>query len=80
MSEIRPLGATPFSEKKDKTAVNYRNTEKCQMCDFFLSGKCDQVEGNISPEAVCDLWQIRSNSSKAKHANFYIDEYKKRMK
>ncbi len=68
----------PFSTKKDKTDVNYRNAEKCQMCDFFLNGKCEKVEGNISPDATCDLWQIRSRRTGAIGAEYYQDEYNKR--
>lgn len=68
----------PFSSRKDKLEVNYRNAEKCQMCDFYLNGRCENVEGNISPDAVCDLWQIRSRRTGALGAEFYQEEYNKR--
>ena len=68
-----------YTERKNKSDVNYRNGEKCQMCDFFVNGKCQQVEGNISPEAVCDLWAMRS-FPKYHDGQFYLDEYNKRGK
>jgi hypothetical protein len=74
MAEIRPLNIT---SKKNKIDINYRNCEKCQMCDFFQGGGCSLVEGSISPEGTCDLWQIRSAMPKYKDGQFYIDEYKK---
>jgi len=68
----------PFSSKKDKLEANYRNAEKCSMCDFYMNGKCESVEGNISLDAVCDLWQIRSRRTGGLDAAFYQDEYNKR--
>jgi hypothetical protein len=71
----------PFSEKKDKTDVNYRNAEKCSTCDFYLNGKCEKVEGNIAGEAICQLWQMRSSSNHdGIHAEFYVQEFNKRGK
>jgi hypothetical protein len=47
-------------------------------CGFFQqSGKCDQVDGNISPEAVCDKYSMKEKLPEIKHAEFYQDEYKK---
>ena len=68
----------PFSARKDKLEVNYRNAEKCQMCDFFLNGRCESVEGNISPDATCDLWQIRSARPRSIGAEFYVSEFNKK--
>jgi hypothetical protein len=32
----------------------------CSNCVFFLGGrKCEIVEGDISPSAICKLWVIR---------------------
>lgn len=81
MAEMKKAPITPFSEKKDKIAVNYRNCEKCQMCDFFDGvGGCRSVEGSISPEGVCNLWQIRSALPTYKDGQFYLEEYKKSTK
>jgi hypothetical protein len=68
-----------FSTKKDKMAVNYRNVEKCQMCDHFQGTTgCSVVEGSISPEATCSMWAMRSNTPTSyRDGQFYLDEYKK---
>ena len=76
MAETRPVNITPFSTKKDKTDANYRNCEKCQMCDFFQGTLCEKVEGSISPEGLCQLWQLKS-APRYKDGQFYLDEYKK---
>jgi len=65
-----------FSSKKDKTAVNYR-VERCGTCDYYRAGSCIQVEGGIAPEAVCNLWQLRSSNPGGMDAGFYREEYKK---
>lgn len=71
----------PFSEKKDKIDVNYHIAEKCNTCDFFLQGRCELVEGNISEHAVCNLWQMRSSGDRdGKFADFYVKEFNKRPK
>lgn len=49
-------------QKYDKVDVNYRPaggaTSTCGNCAFYRTGgTCSQVDGNISPTAVCDLWQ-----------------------
>lgn len=50
-----------YTERKNKVDVNYRIAEKCQMCDFYQGNKCERVNGNISPEALCDMWQQGSS-------------------
>ena len=43
----------------NKEEVNYRLHEKCKTCNYFyFPGSCEIVEGNISPDAVCDKWEI----------------------
>ena len=67
-----------FSSKKDKTAVNYRHAEKCQMCDNYQGNMtCKVVEGSISQEATCEMWTLRSALPTYKDGQFYLDEYKK---
>lgn len=65
-----------FDSRKDKTAVNYRISERCGHCDSFRGGLCVNVEGSIAPDTVCDLWQLRSAPT-YKDGQFYLDEYKK---
>ena len=66
-----------FSSKKDKTAVNYRNVEKCQMCDNIQGSMgCKVVEGSISPEATCEMWTLRNALPSFRDGQFYLDEYK----
>jgi hypothetical protein len=67
----------PFSSKKDKVEVNYRIAEKCQTCDHYSPNTCRIVEGNIAPQAVCDLWAIRSSLPGGIYGEFYLNEYQK---
>jgi hypothetical protein len=51
--------------RKPKDQVNYRQHQKCLTCDhFFTSGVCEMVDGNISPDNVCDLWEVKSQGPK----------------
>ena len=50
------------SDKKPKTAVNYRDAEgrkRCHICRYFEGSKqrCWKVQGVIKPDKVCDLWR-----------------------
>ena len=63
---------------KDKTTVNYRRSERCRDCDYFLTaGSCEKVSGRISPEGTCNLWTIRSEQSPYKDGEFFQREYDK---
>lgn len=64
---------------KEKDEVNYRQYEKCATCTHFYSpNSCDRVAGNISPEAVCSLWEMKeSKSNIGADGNDYIKEYNK---
>jgi len=43
----------------NKEDVNYRQFERCKSCNYFYyPGSCEIVKGNISPDAVCDKWEI----------------------
>ncbi len=78
MSTIRPLTGATFSGKLNKSDVNYRYSENCKNCDYYLNGACRIVEGSIAPEFVCDKWVVNSQpKDKGVFADFYIDEYKK---
>lgn len=61
----------------DKSAVNYRPYEKCLTCmHFYGPNSCDIVAGNISPEAVCDRWEMKEKDT-GKDGDFYLKEYQK---
>ena len=62
-----------------KEEVNYRPLEKCSLCNFYYqAGRCEQVEGNISPEAICNKYAIRPPSSPYRDKAFYESEYNKK--
>jgi len=58
-----------------KTEVNYKISKKkalrCQNCDYFIrNGSCEVVDGNISPDGVCDRWYL-PGKNEPKGAEFY---------
>jgi len=65
----------------NKEYVNYRvstkEKKKCLTCDFFYGpSSCEIVQGNISPEAVCDRFFIGGRGSNfAKGGDFYVKQY-----
>ena len=62
----------------NKEEVNYRQHEKCKTCThFYYPGSCDVVDGNISPDTVCDKWEVKPRSNEGKDGEFYQDEYVK---
>ena len=64
----------------DKDKVNYRQHEQCSACmHFYPLNSCDLVDGNISPDNVCDHWEVKKKSE-GKDADYYMDEYKKDKK
>jgi len=63
--------------RQAKESVNYRPHEKCGTCGHFYGGHCDQVEGNISPDAVCDRWEL--TVSKYRDKDFFKREFDKGM-
>ncbi len=67
-----------------KESVNYKiakkKTLRCSTCDFYYppGAQCEIVEGNISPDAVCDRWFIGGRSSNvAKGPEFYKRQRRK---
>ena len=61
-----------------KDVVNYRQHEQCSACmHFYPLNSCDIVDGNISPDNVCDKWEIKKKDV-GKDAQFYMDEYGKK--
>ena len=62
---------------KSKEEVNYRHMEQCKTCThFYPLNSCDAVAGNISGDAVCNMWAIKP-PAKPKDAGFYKAEYDK---
>jgi hypothetical protein len=61
----------------DREKVNYRQHERCSMCmHFYPLNSCDVVDGNISPDNVCDLWEVKKKDM-GKDGEFYLKEYEK---
>jgi len=61
----------------DKNKVNYRQHEQCSSCVYFFPlNSCEIVDGNISPDNVCDLWEVKKNNE-GKDAEFYLSQYVK---
>lgn len=62
----------------DKVEVNYRQHQKCSVCDhYYPSGTCAIVEGNISPDNVCDRWEIASQKTKYRDKDFFRTAFEK---
>lgn len=77
MATKPPTGAT-FSGKMNKDDVRYRISETCRSCDYYVSGTCQIVEGNIAPNYICDKWVVNAHpKDKGLFADYYINEYKK---
>jgi hypothetical protein len=69
-------GLMPGS-RLNKEDVKYRPHESCKLCGhFYTGGRCDLVNGNISPDAICDKWEISTNS-KYRDRDFFMNEAKK---
>jgi len=62
----------------NKEEVNYRQHEKCKSCThFYYPGSCDVVDGNISPDTVCDKWEVTPKKNGGKDGSYYQEEYSK---
>ena len=61
-----------------KEEVRYRQYERCLSCDYYYpSGTCSVVDGNISPDGVCNKWEIKSAEPKYKDREFFSNEFDK---
>lgn len=70
MGQVRDAG-------KNKAEVNYRQFEKCGTCNYFYPpNSCEKVDGNISPDAVCDLWEMQEKKEPM-DGEGYMKEYNK---
>jgi hypothetical protein len=73
---IMPSGVVAGAGR-DKNEVNYRSHEKCLTCmHFYPLNSCELVAGNISSDAVCNLWEIKKREE-GKDGGFYMEEYAK---
>ena len=63
----------------DKEKVNYRQHEQCSTGAYFYPlNSCKMVSGNISPEAVWDLWELTDSATKHRpDKKFFQREYEK---
>lgn len=63
---------------RSKDEVNYRHFEKCSTCThFYPSNSCELVQGNISADGLCDLWEIRPKKNQGIDGEFYKEQYSK---
>jgi len=63
--------------RMNKDEVNYRMHEKCMTCmHFFYPNSCDMVDGNVSPDAVCNKWEMKPKREPM-DGESYMDEYRK---
>ena len=71
-----PTGLVPGAGLS-KEAVNYRHHDECETCNYFYpANSCRIVDGNISPKAVCDKWEMTEPRG-PKDKKFFQKEYDK---
>ncbi len=64
--------------RKSKSEVNYRNFQACRNCNYFYtSGMCELVEGNISPEGLCNLWEPMEKPPVYKDKEYFQQQFNK---
>lgn len=71
---VNPDLHAPQTHKKDE--VNYRHYESCKTCAFF-NGRvgCKQVQGNVSPEGLCNLWNMTEGSEGLTNKEYFERAY-----
>ena len=63
--------------RQGKDKVNYRQLQKCGVCDHFYAPRtCDLVDGTISPDCVCDRFEIKS-TTQYRDKEFFVNEFNK---
>jgi hypothetical protein len=77
-----PGGGMVGPARLSKEEVNYRQKEQCQNCVFFYPlNSCEIVSGNISPDNVCDRWQLRLDKpGTGKDGSFFVAEFDRQQK
>lgn len=63
------------SERRPKEDVNYRLHEQCSSCSHYFERQCEIVNGQISPDAVCNEWKL-IESVAGTTADFFVQQYK----
>lgn len=65
--------------KKAKAEVSYRNFQACRNCNYFYtSGICEIVDGPVSPDAVCNLWETMERPSVYRDKEFFQQQFAKK--
>ena len=71
------MAEMPDAKLLSKDDVNYRQHEKCNTCEYFYTPNiCELINGNISPDAVCDKWEIKPKKEPM-DGDSYMTEYRK---
>jgi len=71
------MAEMPDAKLLTKEEVNYRVHEKCNTCNYFYyPNTCELINGNISPDAVCNKWEIKPKKEPMDGAS-YQAEYDK---
>lgn len=64
--------------KKGKQEVHYRNFQACRNCGYFYkSGNCERVDGPISAEGMCNLWEPMEVSPVYRDKEYFQQQYDK---
>ena len=72
-----PTGIMPGAGLS-KEKANYRHHEQCSSCmNFYPLNSCRIVDGNISPDAVCDHWAIKEDNKTRPGKEYFQKEYEK---
>lgn len=67
--------------RQSKSAVGYRNFQACRNCNYFYtSGMCERVEGNISPDGVCNIWEPMEKPPVYRDKEYFQQQYDKKNK
>jgi hypothetical protein len=68
----------PDNSRSSKEDANYRPKESCRLCSHFIpmANRCEIVDGNISPDAVCNLYSL-VEKPQYHDKEFYMKEYSK---
>jgi hypothetical protein len=76
MATLRPDGGALV--RKGKQEVHYRNFQACRNCDhFYKSGMCELVEGPISAEGMCNLWEPMEKAPVYRDKEYFQQQYDK---
>jgi len=68
-----------LSKESVEYAISKKKKKRCKTCDNFYppGAKCELVEGNISPEAVCVKYHIGGRRTAGRDATYYKNQRKR---